>query len=544
MERKVLLMKKTVKLICIVLAVIMTVLPLTGCSEAELGLLDMMGKLVCNGGSVDIKEEFVIDLSDIVSAGVYASVFDDELAPENYPDKLTVTMTGKQDIDNMAIDSIIEIKLGELFKLSFKYIVVDQTMYWGDFAFEYDEEALSPALFDKTANEDNFLFLSMLEKLDGVDYFTFNPVEMLESLYSSYDMYETEAGTNEELAEIDALIGLYDQLMQLIYDNMSEVYPISIDFIKNAFSGYTTGAVTKIENGYKISADVEDIVNMLFNYVEYFFENLDVVIESYVRYYEELAEIAGENGMEELEELMVLLGDEMRASIDQIPAEAEEFSLDEIVDTESVEEFCRMLEGTEAELEYTEVDGVLTQIMNMNIVVEDIIVAKVEMLSEAKPCDDFEVVVPSDATTMTLFESVAYLASASQIAEYSYIEEMSITWNGTEGTAQVYGTLLGDESGDKYALGLYDFHNIDGSMYLPMRRICERFGEVVDWDAVNGKAYVVRGEEKIDMTGVIIGDKTFIKIRDFEKLGYLVDYQVDENGAPWALINVNIDMMF
>jgi len=121
---------------------------------------------------------------------------------------------------------------------------------------------------------------------------------------------------------------------------------------------------------------------------------------------------------------------------------------------------------------------------------------------------------------------------------------MSITWNGTEGTAQVYGTLLGDESGDKYALGLYDFHNIDGSMYLPMRRICERFGEVVDWDAVNGKAYVVRGEEKIDMTGVIIGDKTFIKIRDFEKLGYLVDYQVDENGAPWALINVNIDMMF
>ncbi len=537
-------MKKTVKLICIVLALVMTVLPLTGCSDAELGLLDMMAKVMSNGASMDIKEELVIDVSDIVSAEMYASVFGDELAPENYPDKLTVTMTGKQNVDKMAIDSIMEIKLGELFKASFKYMVVDQTMYLGDFAFEYDKDALNPALFDKTANEENFLFLSMLEKLDGVDYFTFNPVETLESLYSSYDTYETEAGSNEELDETYLLLESYNQLMQLTYGNMSEVYPLSIDAIKNAFSGYTTGVVTKIENGYKISADAEEIVQIFFKLVEYIAGNLGVVVESYVGYYEDLAELADEKGMEELKELMLLLSEEMMASMDEIPEETEEISIDEMVDPATLEEAYRMLEGTEVEIEYTEVDGVLTQTMNANVVVEDIVVARVAMSSEAKPCEDFEVVVPSDATTMALFDTVVYLASANQIAEYSYIEEMRITWDGTEGTAEVYGTLFGDESGDKYALGLYDFHNIDGSMYLPMRRICERFGEVVEWDGVNGKAYVVRGEEKIDMTGVIISDKTFIKIRDFEKLGYLVDYQVDENGKPWAILNVNIDMGF
>jgi len=76
------------------------------------------------------------------------------------------------------------------------------------------------------------------------------------------------------------------------------------------------------------------------------------------------------------------------------------------------------------------------------------------------------------------------------------------------------------------------FESIDrnmenNSMYLPMRIICEWFGEDVTWDNSERKAYVTRGGQKIEMTGKIIDNRTFIKIRDFEKLGYTVDYHYD-----------------
>lgn len=67
-------------------------------------------------------------------------------------------------------------------------------------------------------------------------------------------------------------------------------------------------------------------------------------------------------------------------------------------------------------------------------------------------------------------------------------------------------------------------HLIDGSIYLPLRQIMECAGYRVSWDVEARKAYVTVGTETIDMTGTIINNKTYVKIRDFEKLGATVDY--------------------
>ncbi len=68
-------------------------------------------------------------------------------------------------------------------------------------------------------------------------------------------------------------------------------------------------------------------------------------------------------------------------------------------------------------------------------------------------------------------------------------------------------------------------HLIDGSVYLPLRQIMESAGYEVSWDGEARKAYVTVSGEKIDMTGTIIGDRTYVKVRDFEKLGATVDYE-------------------
>lgn len=66
---------------------------------------------------------------------------------------------------------------------------------------------------------------------------------------------------------------------------------------------------------------------------------------------------------------------------------------------------------------------------------------------------------------------------------------------------------------------------IDNSVYLPLRQLMENAGYEVSWDGEARKAYVTVDGEKIEMTGVIVNDRTYVKVRDFEKLGATVDYE-------------------
>ncbi|MDF2678141.1 MAG: hypothetical protein K0Q97_2481, partial [Bacillota bacterium] len=67
------------------------------------------------------------------------------------------------------------------------------------------------------------------------------------------------------------------------------------------------------------------------------------------------------------------------------------------------------------------------------------------------------------------------------------------------------------------------------------RYIGESFGEEVMWDNENKKAYVVRDNVKIDMTGVLVDSTTMVKVRDFEKLGYKIGF-TQVNGLSTATI--------
>lgn len=67
----------------------------------------------------------------------------------------------------------------------------------------------------------------------------------------------------------------------------------------------------------------------------------------------------------------------------------------------------------------------------------------------------------------------------------------------------------------------------DNYNYFPMRQISEMFGEKVVWDKATGEIYVDRNGTKIDMSGFIRNYTTYVKLRDFEKLGYEIGYEKD-----------------
>lgn len=80
----------------------------------------------------------------------------------------------------------------------------------------------------------------------------------------------------------------------------------------------------------------------------------------------------------------------------------------------------------------------------------------------------------------------------------------------------------------------------DNYNYFPMRQISEMFGETVIWDKATGEIYVLRDGEKIDMSGFVQNYRTYVKLRDFEKLGYKIDYEKDPELGGIAYISYNL----
>ncbi len=85
-------------------------------------------------------------------------------------------------------------------------------------------------------------------------------------------------------------------------------------------------------------------------------------------------------------------------------------------------------------------------------------------------------------------------------------------------------SLFEDKYCYDYVYNTIDVELIDNSTYLPLRQIAESCGLTVEWDSEARKAYVIKDDINVDMTGTIIGNRTYVKVRDFEKLGAVIEY--------------------
>lgn len=102
---------------------------------------------------------------------------------------------------------------------------------------------------------------------------------------------------------------------------------------------------------------------------------------------------------------------------------------------------------------------------------------------------------------------------------------VNISWTNASNLAKIYTHYKKYDRTKEYNSNYY---LIENRIYLPLRQICELFSLEVSWNEIEKKAYVKKGNQQVDMTGIIMGDRTFIKIRDFEKLDFIVSYI--ENG--------------
>lgn len=67
--------------------------------------------------------------------------------------------------------------------------------------------------------------------------------------------------------------------------------------------------------------------------------------------------------------------------------------------------------------------------------------------------------------------------------------------------------------------------------YLPLRQISETAGIEANWDSAKGQPYVIVNEQPVYLNAFVDTAQgvTYIKIRDFEKIGFVVDYDPELN---------------
>jgi hypothetical protein len=79
--------------------------------------------------------------------------------------------------------------------------------------------------------------------------------------------------------------------------------------------------------------------------------------------------------------------------------------------------------------------------------------------------------------------------------------------------------------------GAMEVHLVNNYTYLPLRMIGESLGAEIGWDQNAFQAYALQNGQRVYMTSQYFNNRAFIKIRDFEQLGYTVEWDAATRNA-------------
>ena len=320
---------------------------------------------------------------------------------------------------------------------------------------------------------------------------------------------------NNDLKDIDYIVqDLSEEFAEIPDEEIpyTEVYDYAYEYLTKAFKGFDTKLISKINNGYSFELTPESTLEFVESLVEYLSKNKESVFNETINYIENVYLILGEEITEE----------EKNEVIAELESSRQDFYdfVDEIVlfmeESDELELATSMFDDSIIKMELYKLNDSYKQVVNSEIVYENVSMGKLISTTTMTPKDVKKIPVTGNTITIEEMEK-SYTKAENKV---NPVQKIELRWYEDSYDIEVTKYRLEGNTNWDYQ----PFTIIEGRIYLPLRYIGEAFGEEVDWDNVNKKAYVIRGEEKIDMTGVLVDSKTMVKIRDFDKLGYKIDY--------------------
>ena len=472
-------MKKYSKLLMAVLLV-MAMFVFAGCSEAGSGYFNSAKDVIeMNHYAYDGQMKMSMDLG-----GLAGDPSDAEMAEiNNMLQNIDVTFTGQYDSKVGAYYMDMQMKMGN-------YNVPMEMYICGD---------------------------KMLVSADSI-------LDMIKSLnadQAELDATKAALGSVKWLDFADAESSLGNALQGMDFVKMNQsIYAVLTYFSEHSFKNLDLGCFSgDAAKGYTLTIDDSNANSVIKGLVTFVADNSEAICRDI-----DAQKSVLDGG------LLASYGMDSAALKDTVKEVAKYKGAEDL--NNSISEITNMIKGTQfksnikktADKKYTEKDKA-----NITLDVEGTKIAvKFDSVVNYDGTKAVEVNVPKDGV-----ETIANIAKKLQpklIDATLYMKDNQI-WLIKNYPASLFNSIDFIES---QAIVKDDYN------YFPMRQIAEMFGETVEWDAKAHKAYVVRGSEKIDMSGFIKNDRTYIKLRDFEKLGYMIDYTYDSDLGGIATINYEI----
>ncbi|MBQ9091611.1 MAG: copper amine oxidase N-terminal domain-containing protein [Anaerotignum sp.] len=486
----------------------------TGCSSTELAYLKMSSDMMDTMAACrvegkmqadidfDAMEDFMADISEAVYGEGYPGA--ESETGLSGKKAVTVDYDMNMNIDTLEYDMSFDVTYeGKTYDLGTMYYsmnkgvyVTDDTMLGmyqlaEDFADGYENHYIFSDDFKKEVKaalaEENYIELVSMEYLTGVDM---------------------ESAVPEQ--------------------NMAEVYDAALNFYEDVLDGFETGMVKQVNGGYQIEAGGREAAQLLADLMYFIAENPEQVIDATETYM--MAVIYNvEAGTHEETELakqeMAAMFAEARASQDDFIMAANQFAM--IIEQMMADVSVGMvLDSFEYTATVKQVGDGFDAVTEYNVTHEGKNVCRLATESTTKSAP---VNVNFPTSGMTADELEAKLAALED--KYNPVTGVSISW-GWYGESD-YADLRMMREERKIFGSDYDWTEMtveDGRAYLPLRVIAEALGEKVGWEKDTKTPYVWMDGQRIAMKGKLQDDRAFVGIRDFEKLGYTVEYNAYEDG--------------
>lgn len=490
------------KVLSLLLMIVMVTMCFTGCSSTELNYLNLANE-------VSELKSFKIDGS--LDLNMSKEVLEELFGESVYVKNVKVDLTGEVSVDNKYMSIVPKIVIDDVALSDCEVLMTEKGLF-------VDREGL----------------VSLVRYVAKV-----NTVMSDETLNLFEETLNKELGTYAYIQLTDfSDIEIEDANM---ITEMMEVSEIFEDFSKEILKDFDSNMVTRDGNAYVITMTPENAFSLVKNILSYLEKNIESIYDSVLNILptfkgtivEEM--FVTESGLED--NAIDFVVEDLTTNKELYVLSLKEGLLGvnkEILDeNENIEEVIDFLKGTKvtSSLEkkgnqYIEKDTAVVKVDSKEVVniVSEIIYTTIDI--KAKDYSGITYISFDDFTS--LVDRIQYKVNPVEYMEiqyYNYSNSASAELARKEGTETTY----------------FEYRIIEDRIYLPLRKICEYFGEEVYWDNEEHKAYIIRGEEKIDMTGTIINDRTFIKMRDFEKLGYTLDWKDTGTGMYIVDIHKNIN---
>ncbi|WP_027398532.1 stalk domain-containing protein [Anaerovorax odorimutans] len=495
--------------IAIILALILGLF--SGCSQSEIGYFKLNNDIQDNSyevkGNVDLtyNKKAVNDYFTKFLKDTYGEYYEEEDNPFNeinFDGTITLNYNGKISYNKMYADLKLELNI-ENSTIDLGRIIIDSD----DGLYVTKDSIIGLLKVAKIldTNEEGQMYTQRVEN-------ELNELLKEDSYINIYEGYE-----DYELVHFNSL------------SNKNLLKDKEMEFFKSAFKNYSSGLITDYSKGYKLSATLQQIGDTLVETLDYILNNEDDFFESLKIYKDNLnTEIDNENInnyikdiLSELEENKIEFRNNLIMFKDGIEMGMESDMFSDFKNSS----FNSEINSTKNGFEITTTLNIVAEGKTLFNISENATIIPKEINNETPK-----------TSSISIEEIEKKLNEINN--EIRPVISAEITLDSYDDTAWIDYYRSGN--GAFWCSDLDDYDYLDykyknGRILLPVRNICESFGEEVKWDKKNKKAYIKKDGKDIYLDGIFDNDTYFIKIRELEKLNYKVEYEKEED---FEIINI------